>query len=92
MASATPESLIGAINDKRAYCEKKQWVLFTDKKGNKVLFRDVMGKICDWAAKFTKIGDAAVDYVPYAALPWAVIKALTQVSSLQCGNAMLLLC
>lgn len=81
LAAASPAALIEVVNQKRADCEKKQWVLFTDKKGNKILLRDVMGKICVWADKFKTVVDNAVDYVPQAAIPWAIIKALTQVSS-----------
>lgn len=80
----TPAILISTINKKKEECDKKQWVLFTNKNGEKVHLRDVMGKICDGAAKFQKIGDAAVDYVPHAAVPWSIIKVLTQMSINDC--------
>lgn len=79
LVATSPEKLINIVNTKKEDCEKKQWVLFTNKKGENVLLRDVLGKICDWAVRFQKIGDAAVEYVPHAAIPWAIIKALTQV-------------
>lgn len=67
------------INKKKDDCEKRQWVLFINNKGEKVKLRDVLGKICDWATDFQKVGDAAVEYIPHAAIPWAIIKVLTQV-------------
>lgn len=79
LEATNPESLISVIKTKKEDCEKKQWRLFINKKGEQVPLRDVLGKICDWVTKFQKIGDAAVEYTPHAAVPWAVIKSLTQV-------------
>ncbi|KAJ4416169.1 hypothetical protein N0V82_006929 [Gnomoniopsis sp. IMI 355080] len=80
----SPDAIINMINNSRADCERKQWVLFINKKGDKVLLRDVLGKICEWAQKFQKIGDAAVEYVVQAAIPWAIIKSLMQMTINDC--------
>lgn len=77
--TTTVDALVILINSKKVECEKKQWVLFTNSKGDKVLLRDVLGAICDRVQSFQKIGDAAVEYVVHAEIPWAIIKTLLQV-------------
>jgi hypothetical protein len=54
------------------------------KKSNheEIILRDVMEKIIVWVDKFKEIGDNVVVYDPaHAALPWAGVRFLLQVSS-----------
>ena len=75
-----PASVLRAIADKRKECEKKQWVLFTNKEGKQVRVRDVVDKVSGWVDQFIRIEDAAVQYDPaHAALPWAGVRLLLQV-------------
>lgn len=51
--------------------------------GKNVILRDVFDKIGFWVKKFREIGDVAVQYDPmHAALPWAGIRLLLQVTSI----------
>lgn len=59
----------------------KRWK-FTRKNGQTVILRDVFAKIVHWVDLFKQVGDAAVQYDPgHAALPWAGVRFLLQVSA-----------
>ncbi|KAF2796410.1 hypothetical protein K505DRAFT_415804, partial [Melanomma pulvis-pyrius CBS 109.77] len=54
---------------------------YTRKSGETVIIRDVFEKIVRWVDTFKQIGDVAVQYDPaHAALPWAGIRFLLQVT------------
>lgn len=62
--------MVQAVEDKKKECEKKQWTLYTNKAGEKVLVRDVLSKVCDWLERFKQVGDMAVQFDPaHAAIP-----------------------
>ena len=49
--------------------------------GKEIVLRDVLEKIIRWLNYFKAVGDAAVQYDPgHAALPWAGVRFLLQVS------------
>lgn len=59
-------------DEKRLHCKRKN--------GEKVIFRDVLGKVLKWITIFRDVGDLAVQYDPgHAALPWAGVRFLLQV-------------
>lgn len=60
-------------------CDEKR-LCYKRKNGEKVIFRDLFGKVIKWINLFKQIGDVAVSYDPgHAALPWALIRFLLQV-------------
>lgn len=78
--TSDPSSVLKAVTDKKDDCVRKQWKLYTNKKGEKVLVRDVFTKVSDWIEDFKQVGDAAVQYDPgHAAIPWAAVRMLLQV-------------
>lgn len=66
---------------KKQICLHKRWKF---KKGGKdVVVRDLLEKIIRWLDYFKAVGDAAVQYDPtHAALPWAGVRFLLNVSIL----------
>ncbi|RFU33960.1 hypothetical protein B7463_g2386, partial [Scytalidium lignicola] len=69
------------LENKKNECEKKKWILFTRNDGTEVKLRDVLEKIVSWVRRFETIGDAIVSFDPvHAALPWAGVKFLIEVS------------
>lgn len=78
---ARPSEVVRAVEVRKRDCEKKQWVLYTNASGEKVLVRDTLNRVCDWLDKFKQVGDAAVQFDPsVAALPWMGVRLLLQVS------------
>lgn len=60
---------------------KLRWK-YTRKSGETVIIRDVLEKFLRWLDVFKEIGDVAVQYDPtHAALPWAGIRLILQVSA-----------
>lgn len=60
-------------------CDEKRWKfeLF----GQQIILRDVAEKVIVWVDRFKEIGDVAVNFDPvHAALPWAGIRFLLEVS------------
>lgn len=54
---------------------------YTRKSGETVIMRDLFEKLVRWIDMFKEIGDLAVQYDPtHAALPWAGIRFVLQVS------------
>ena len=64
-------------------CINKRWK-YTRKSGETVILRDVFDKIIRWMDIFKQVGDVAVQYDPvHAALPWAGIRFVLQVRSME---------
>jgi hypothetical protein len=67
------------VEEAQRICEKKK-LGYARKNGEKVVIRDVLGKIVQWINVFKEVGDVAVQYDPaHAALPWALVRFLLQV-------------
>ena len=78
-------SILATINEKKEQCEKKQWVLYVKKTGDKVKLREILSNIAESIDKFKEVGDVAVQYDPaHAALPWAAVRFILQVESQHC--------
>ena len=78
-------SILATINEKKEQCEKKQWVLYVKKNGDKVKLREILSNIAESIDKFKEVGDVAVQYDPaHAALPWAAVRFILQVESQHC--------
>ncbi|KAI2636489.1 ankyrin repeat and SOCS box protein 7 [Hypomontagnella submonticulosa] len=76
-----PTEIIQVVEERKKDCEKKQWVLYVNEAGEKVLVRDTLSKVCDWLNKFKEVGDTAIQFDPgHAALPWMAVRALLQAS------------
>ncbi|KAK3357803.1 ankyrin repeat and SOCS box protein 7 [Lasiosphaeria hispida] len=74
-----PSEIMQVVEQKKQDCVDKQWVLYTNKAGEKVPVRDVLAKVIDWIDKFKEVGDMAVQFDPgHATIPWAVVKMLLQ--------------
>jgi hypothetical protein len=74
-----PSEIVEVVNHKKQECVDKQWVLYTNKAGEKVLVRDVLANVVGWMEKFKEVGDMAVQFDPgHATIPWAVVKMLLQ--------------
>ena len=59
---------------------QKRWN-FKKSSGESLVVRDLVDKIAVWVGKFIQVGDAAVQYDPtHAALPWAAITLLLQIT------------
>lgn len=83
-ASVQPSEIVHLVEEKKDECVKKQWKLYTNKTGVQVSVRDILTKVADWLDMFKDVGDTAVEYVPgHAAIPWAIVRALLQVSMRQ---------
>lgn len=74
------KDVVNLAEDKKEQCIRKRWTI-KKRKGGTLILRDVFEKIAVWAQKFREIGDIAVQYDPvHAALPWAGVRLLLQVS------------
>jgi hypothetical protein len=74
------ENLVDATRKSRDVCQHNRW-RFTFR-GEVIIIRDLADKILSWIDKFKAIGDIIVQYDPsHAALPWAGVRLLLQVSS-----------
>jgi hypothetical protein len=63
-------------------CVKKQWVLYTNKNGEKIMVREIFNRMSGWINKFKEVGDVAIQYDPgHAALPWAAVRFFLQVGA-----------
>ncbi|RYP15969.1 hypothetical protein DL765_005409 [Monosporascus sp. GIB2] len=84
-ANPQPSEIIQVVEEKKKDCEKKQWVLYTNEAGEKVLVRDTLSKVCFWLDKFKQVGDVAVQLDPgHAAIPWMAVRALLQMAVNDC--------
>lgn len=76
----SPSSVLATITDKMDECVKKQWVLYTNKNGEKIMVREIFNRMSGWINKFKEVGDVAMQYDPgHAALPWAAVRFFLQV-------------
>ena len=76
------KSLFSAVDKKRKECDSRKWTLFKRSDGREVKLRDVLDKMASWIRRFETIGDSAVQFdAGNAALPWAAVKFLIEVSS-----------
>ena len=62
-------------------CVQKGWTIYRNKNGEEVKLRHVLGKIHAWVGEIIKIVDIGVsaDQSGHAALPWAIVKLITEV-------------
>lgn len=76
----TLNNVLADVRVKRKSCLERRW-RFRKRNGEIVILRDVLDKVMVWVNKFKEIGDLAIQYDPaHAALPWAGIRFLLQVS------------
>lgn len=74
------EDVLVLVKDKQKESLRKRWS-FKRKNGDRIVLRDQFEKIADWVTKFIEAGDVVVQFDPHhAALPWAGVKFLLQVS------------
>jgi hypothetical protein len=70
--------VLAATEEKKRECLEKRWQ-YVNKKGEKVVIRDLIDKIVVWVNRFKRIGDIAIQYDPvHAALPWAGVRWLLE--------------
>ena len=73
------ERLSDELKQKRDQCEQGR--LKIKFHGQEIIMRDVVDKALVWINKFKEIGDIVVQYDPvHAALPWAGVRFILQVS------------
>jgi hypothetical protein len=71
--------LRGDVDVARQKCEDSR-LHFKRRSGEKVILRDLLGKVIKWVNLFKQVGDTAVQYDPgHAALPWALVRFVLQV-------------
>lgn len=77
-------NLLHAVKIAEEECISKQWhYKRKNGKGEKVVLRDTFSKLIKWIQRFRDVGDIAVQYDPvHAALPWAGVRFLIEVSSI----------
>ncbi|KAH7241207.1 ankyrin repeat-containing domain protein [Fusarium tricinctum] len=67
-----PSQVVDMVEEKKKECDKSQWVICTNDKGEKVKVRDKLTQVSEWIEQFIQVGDVAVQFDPgHAALPWA---------------------
>ena len=77
---STLKDLLEAVNRKRLVCLEKRWK-YKKSNGEVLILRDLLEKLGVWVNKFKEVGDVATQYDPvHAALPWACMRFLLQVS------------
>lgn len=74
------DSLRQTTNDAYETCVRRRWQIKLPGKQEKIIVRDLLGKITHWLEVFKTVGDQAMAYDPgHAALPWAGVRFLLQV-------------
>jgi len=74
------ESLAILVETSKQRCMDKRW-RYTRKSGEIVILRDLFEKVIKWINLFKEAGDMAIQYDPvHAALPWAGVRFILQVS------------
>ena len=77
---AVLDDILSLVKVKQNICLQKRW-RFKKSSGESLVFRDLVDKIAIWVGKFVKVGDAAAQYDPtHAALPWAAVRFLLQIT------------
>jgi hypothetical protein len=75
------DSLTRTTNEAYEICVRKRWQIKLPGKKDKIVVRDLLGKITHWIEVFKNVGDQAISFDPgHAALPWAGARFLVQVS------------
>ena len=73
--------VLNLVNVKKDQCIRSRWK-YKNRNGEDVVLRDLFEKMAKWVNKFKEVGDVAAQYDPaHAALPWAGVRFLLQVSS-----------
>ncbi|KAJ6264939.1 Vegetative incompatibility protein [Drechslerella dactyloides] len=73
------KSILKAAEDAKTIAHEKAWKIKW--KGEDIVIRDITEKIIVWVKKFKEVGDTIVQYDPgHAALPWAAVRFLLQVT------------
>jgi hypothetical protein len=68
-----------AVQEKKELCIQRCWTYKSN--GETVILRDQIEKVMVWVDKLKTIGDNAIQYDPaHAALPWAGVRFILQVS------------
>lgn len=81
------DSLTHTTNEAYEICVRKRWQIKLPGKKDKIVVRDLLGKITHWIQVFKNVGDQAVSFDPgHSALPWAGARFLIQVCSLTRKN------
>jgi hypothetical protein len=76
------ENVLTVVEGKMRMCMQKR-LKYKKSNGEVVILRDLFEKMTKWLNKFKEIGDVAMQYSPsYAALPWAGVRFILQVSYL----------
>ena len=72
--------VLTSVQKKKNNCVTNQWSYTT--KGKKIKIRDLCDKIIHWTTKFEEVGDflVSMDVTGHAALPWAAVKFVIEVS------------
>jgi hypothetical protein len=77
---AVLSDLLGVVEEKKRRCTERSWK-YKKNDGEVVILRDSLEKVVKWVNKFKEVGDMAVQYDPsHAALPWAGVRLVLQVS------------
>lgn len=75
------ESLTSTTHEAYELCVRKRWQIKLPGRKDKIIVRDLLGKITHWIQVFKNVGDQAISFDPgHAALPWAGARFLLQVS------------
>lgn len=73
------DSVLHSARRARRLCAERAWTITF--RGETMVLRDVADNILAWVGKFKMIGDIAIQYDPvHAALPWAGVRLLLDVS------------
>jgi hypothetical protein len=87
------DSLTYTTNEAYETCVRKRWQIKLPGKKDKIIVRDLLGKITQWIQVFKNVGDQAVSFDPgHAALPWAGARFLIQVCCNPMKEVVLILC
>ena len=75
------EKVQHATESRQKDCIDKGWTLYRNKNGEEVKLRHVLEKIHVWVGEIIKIVDVGIsaDQSGHAALPWAIVKSITEV-------------
>ena len=77
---AVVSDLLGIVEERKRLCAQKLWK-YKKRDGEVVILRDQLGRVVKWVNKFKEVGDVAAQHDPYhAALPWAGVRFVLQVS------------
>lgn len=76
------ESYMSTTREAYKTCVRKRWQIKIPGKQEKIIVRDLLGKITHWIEVFKNVGDQAVSFDPgHAALPWAGARFLLQIAT-----------